>query len=201
MCQIRRATIATTILVFLIAGSATAAGYSHIRDAWVYGLNLGWGWTQVEARDTNTPPGLTTPWVGDFTGALRVGFCGSESFSYGLDFSGWSDYAGRFDTRAFYFLLQGHWYPRGQGFYVRGGAGLGSLGVTQRGSAIPVFSKSFGGFAWGAGAGYEVRVSPNFAIGVAYDYRWIGAGEITDQFDDVSAGTQSVTLSMNWYMD
>ncbi len=55
--------------------------------------------------------------------------------------------------------------------------------------------------AWGVGAGWEARVSPNFAIGVAYDYRWIGVGELTDQVDDVSAGTQSVTLSLNWYMD
>ena len=201
MRQAHRATIAIAILLFLLAGSASAAGYSHIRDAWVYGLNLGWGWTQVKAHDIGNDIQATSPWVGDFTGALRAGFCPSESFSYGIDFSGWTDYAGRFDTRVFYFLLQGHWYPQGQGFYVRGGAGLGSLGVTQRGTAFPVVSKSSGGFAWGAGAGYELRVSPNFAFGVAYDYRWVGVGQITDQIDDVSAGTQGVTLSMNWYMD
>jgi len=201
MRQVRRVAITTAVLVSLLVGSASAGGYSHIRDAWVYGLNLGWGWTQVGAHDVGNDFKVNSPWAGDFSGALRVGFCPSENFSYGIDVSGWADYAGRFDTRAFSFLLQGHLYPGGQGFYMRGGVGLGSLGVTQRGTAFPVISKSSGGFAWGIGTGFEARVSPNFAIGVAYDYRWIGVGELTDQVDDVTAGTQSVTLSLNWYMD
>jgi hypothetical protein len=170
----------------------------------VYGLNLGYGSTQAKAYDVGNATQLESPWQGDFTGALRVAFAPNETFTYGLDFSGWVDRTltyndERVDTRVFYFLLQAHWFPGGQGFYVRGGVGAGSLGLTYR--DIVTVSKSKGGFCWGAGAGYEIRVSDTFAIGAAYDYRWISVGEFAGVFDDTQAATQAVTMSFTWYPD
>jgi len=186
--------------IALLSGTAAAAGYSHVRDGWVYGLNLGYGWARVAGRDVGNAVDVESEWSGDIAGGLRIGFCPNEQIAYGLDVSGWADYAGDFDTKVFEFLAQLHWFPSGQGFYVRGGAGLGSLGLTYRSPQATV-SQTKGGFTWGLGAGFEVRATPTLAIGLAYDYRRIDVGEVGAYFDDVDARVQSVTLSLSWYTE
>lgn len=199
--------VTALLLVGVLAGSAVAGGYGHVRDGWMYGLNLGYGWTKLAATDVSQaqPLDLTSPWSGDFTGALKVAFCPSDEFAYGLDFSGWTDYSyllnyNQVRTTAFWILAQGHWFPAGQGFYVRGGLGLGSLGVKLT-DPRAIISQTNAGLGWGVGAGYELRVSPSFALGVAYDYRGVNVGELSNTFDDVSVATQGVVLTLTWYPD
>ena len=36
-----------------------------------------------------------------------------------------------FKVKTFWILATGTWYPRGQGFYVKGGVGVGSLGLRE----------------------------------------------------------------------
>ena len=182
-----------------VAESAHAIGRSHVRDGWMYGLNLGWGWARAEAVEAGNPEPLESDWTDDLTGGLRVAFAPGEQLAYGLDFSGWTDKAGQLDETVFWILVQGHWFPRGQGFFVRGGAGLGTVNVTYRGPQVLV-SRSKGGFAFGLGAGYEVRFSDTFALGVAYDYRQVDVSAI-ETLEDVTTRIHGVTLNLNWYMD
>ncbi len=207
MGRMIRVVAVVAVLVGMTAGAAGAAGYGNVRDGWMYGLNLGWGWTKLAATDVSqaTPLDLESAWAGDFTGAFKVAFCPSDEIAYGLDFSGWTDYAylanyDQIKTTAFWILAQGHWFPGGQGFYVRGGLGLGSLGVKLT-DPRAIISQTKAGLGWGVGAGYEVRVSPSFALGVAYDLRGVNVGALTTTFDDVSVATQGVVLTLTWYPD
>jgi hypothetical protein len=198
MTNLRNVLLALAMFT-LLAGSASAAGYSNVRDGWMYGLNLGWGWTRVEADDTTNGSNPKSDWEDDLAGGLRVAFCPSETFAYGLDFSGWADYAGAFDTKAFWILAQAHWFPGGQGFFLRGGAGLGSMSVSYLPVGYPRITESAGGLAWGGGVGWEARVSPSFAMGIAWDYRWTNVGEMAAILDNVTAENQMFTFSFTWY--
>jgi len=195
-----RPLIVVALLLTLLAGTASAVGHSHTRDGWIYGLNLGWGWAKAQGDDVGNNLKMDTGWADDFTGGLRVGFAGSEQFSYGLDFSGWSDYAYQTRVKTFRVLVTGTWYPKGQGFYIRGGIGGGSLNLSYTPVAYPKISQSKGGLALGAGAGWEVRVAPTVAIGLAYDYYWVDSGTIS-YLENVTTQVQGITFSLTWYLD
>ena len=208
MGRMIRVAVVGCLIVVVMASGASAIGYGHVRDGWAYGLNLGVGWTQLKATDVSQTPALdlSSGWEADLAGGLRVAFSPSDEISSGLDFSGWTDYSSggpdynRIKTTAFGILAQGHWYPGGQGFYLRGGLGLGSLGLKLTHPAA-IISQTKQGLGWGLGAGWEVRVSPSFALGVAYDYRAVNVGSVTSILDDVSTATQSATISLTWYPD
>jgi len=200
MSNAMRSVILVSLLLTLLAGSASAIGHSHTRDGWVYALNLGWGWAKVTGHDTGNNLDMSSDWADDFTGGLRVGFAGSDNFSYGLDFSGWSDYGYQTRIKTWRILVTGTWYPKGQGFYLRGGIGGGSLGLEYTPVGFPKISQSAGGLALGAGAGWEVRVSPGVAVGLAYDYYVVDSGTIS-YLDDVKTQTQGLTFSITWYTD
>ncbi len=197
----KRARLPLAVLFLtVIPGLALAGGYSHTRDGWVYGLNLGWGWAQLDANDTSTQSSLQSDWIDDFTGGFRVAFAPDDTYTYGLDFSGWGgESPSGVDETIFWVLLQGTYHPGGQGFFVRGGIGAGALNLDYTGPQA-VISQSNGGFAWGVGLGYEFRVSPTLALGVAYDYRDVSVGEVS-YFDDVATAIQAATFAVTWYTD
>jgi len=197
--MMRARLLLAALLLTVVSGPALAGGFSHTRDGWVYGLNLGWGWAKAEANDRSTNSTLESEWEDDFTGGFRVAFAPDDTYTYGLEFSGWSDPAAGLDETVFWFLVQGRYYPGGQGLFVNGGIGMGALNLSTTTVAATV-SQTNGGFAWGVGAGYEFRVSPTLAVGVAYDYRDVSVGEVS-YFDDVSTAVQSATLAITWYTD
>ncbi len=197
--MMRARLLLAALLLTVVSGPALAGGFSHTRDGWVYGLNLGWGWAKAEANDRSTSSSLASEWEDDFTGGFRVAFAPDDTYTYGLEFSGWSDPAAGLDETVFWFLVQGRYYPGGQGLFVNGGIGMGALNLSTTTVAATV-SQTNGGFAWGVGAGYEFRVSPTLAVGVAYDYRDVSVGEVS-YFDDVSTAVQSATLAITWYTD
>jgi opacity protein-like surface antigen len=189
----------TALLLTAVPTLAQAGGYSHTRDGWVYGLNLGWGWAQAEANDTSTQSSLKSDWVDDFTGGFRVAFAPDDHWTYGLEFSGWSEPASALDETVFWFLAQLRYFPGGQGLFVNGGIGAGAINLSYTAPQAMV-SQTDGGFAWGLGAGYEFRISPTFALGIAYDYHRIAVGEVS-YFDDVTTAVQGATIAATWYMD
>ena len=193
------ALVLAALVLTAVPGLAHAGGYSHTRDGWVYGLNLGWGWAKSEANDTSTQSSLESDWEDDLTGGFRVAFAPDDTYTYGLEFSGGSDPAAGLDETVYWVLVQGRYYPGGQGFFVNGGVGMGALNLSTTTVAATV-SQTNGGFAWGVGAGYEFRVSPTLAVGVAYDYHDVSVGQVS-YFDDVSTAVQSATLAITWYTD
>jgi hypothetical protein len=196
---VRACPLLVVLLLAAAPGLAQTGGYSHTRDGWVYGFNIGWGWAQAEARDTATDVAVKSGWVDDLSGGLRLAFAPDDTWTYGLDLSAWSELAATLDETVFWVLAQVRWFPGGQGFYVHGGAGAGALKLTTAGAPTGD-SQSGAGFAWGAGAGYEVRVKPTVALGLTYDYRDVTVGELSS-FDDVATAIQAVTVAVTWYLD
>jgi opacity protein-like surface antigen len=100
----------------------------------------------------------------------------------------------------FYLVVEGHWFPGGGGLFVRGGAGYGSLQLTLKTPAIEFPSFTQGGFNWGAGLGYELRVSDSVAIGLAYDYRYFNLGDNGELgYTDVRSILQQLTFQVQLY--
>ena len=200
------------VIAWLLAGglcaTAAVAGHSHVRDGMVYGLYVGGGWTTLSATDITQNPPLEreSDTSSDITGGLRLGYCPSKQFSWGIDISGWTGHDGwsgeaesdNFKATVYWILAQGHWYPGGGGFYLRGGIGLGSVGIKITDPSYTV-SETTSGLGWTLGAGYEFRLSPKFALGALYDFRGADVGELTTVYDDVSASTQSFTVTLTWY--
>ena len=96
------------------------------------------------------------------------------------------------------FLAEISWFPRGEGFWVRGGIGGGQFDFTVTLPAEKVFIKK-GGWTYSAGAGYEFRVSDQAAIGFAYDVRYLSVKEF-DDFDPSSTLSHNVSLNLHFYM-
>lgn len=195
----RTALILAVVLSAAAPGLALAGGYTHTRDGWVYGFNVGWGWARAEAYDAGNSTAIQTDWFDDITGGVRVGFAPDDQWVYGLDFSGWSDAEQNLDETIFWILADLRYFPRGQGLYVHGNAGVGTMNLSYNSPAAMV-TQSAGGFAWGFGAGYEARITPTFALGLSYDYRQVSLGEVSI-LDDVATTVQGATLAFTWYSE
>lgn len=195
-------------LVALLCGTATAGKHPHTRGGWNYGFYVGWGWTTMSATDISQDPPLEreSDSANDLTGGLRLAYNLSPQFSLGIDFAGWTGDKGwndevesdDFKSTVYWILAEGRWYPTGGGFYVRGGIGLGSVGIKVEGSGGSE-SASTSGLGWTVGAGYELRLTPKFALGALYDYRVADVGELTTYYDSVGTSTQSLTVTFTWY--
>jgi hypothetical protein len=60
-----------------------------------------------------------------------------------------------------------------------------------------IFNKS--ALSLSAGVGYELRVSDETALGIAYDFIHLPVGDFAG-FSDVSAISHNLALSINFYM-
>jgi len=195
----RACLLLATVLLVGAPGLAHAGGHSNTRDGWVYGMNMGWGWAQARATDTFDDSSIESRWIDDITGGLRVAFAPDDTWTYGLDLSGWTEPAEGLDETIYWILAQFRYFPGGEGLFVHAGAGLGALNLTYVAPQGTV-TQTNGGLAWGVGAGYEYRVTPTLAVGLSYDYRHVSVGEIS-YLDDVATSIHGATLTATWYMN
>jgi len=169
------------------------------------GLNFGGGWNKVTftSVDGDGETGTETA----FSGGARVGWANSDYLVYSVGFYGWKrSYSGftPVSVTALHFLAEVSWFPRGEGFWLRGGVGGGSLDISAllpQGYAIG----KQGGWNYSLGAGYEFRVSDGTALGIAYDFRYLDIGAV-DGVDGgpglESAATtgHNVSLNIHFYL-
>jgi hypothetical protein len=177
----------------------------HVRDGTVVGLNFGVGWNKVKftAADRDGESGTEDA----FSGGARVGWAKSDNVIYSLGFYGWKrSYSGitPVSVTALNFLAEISWFPRGEGFWVRGGIGGGSLDLTVRLPAGMAVGKE-SGWNYALGAGYEFRVSDGTALGLAYDFRYVDIGAIGGDvpeanIDSASTTSHCVSLNIHFYI-
>ncbi|MGH7592652.1 MAG: outer membrane protein [Gemmatimonadales bacterium] len=170
-------------LMALIAGSATEL-HAQGRDRGLVELSpratrgglyitggLGNGLEQYQYSDD--PLGYTT-WLSSPAAVLRIGGTPNQSVRLGAELFGW--WNGIYDTALQQnatdnfsaFLIDAQFYPdRRAGFYVKGG-----LGIARSGESFSYGYSSFSesGFGWSVGAGYDIRLSRNFAIAPTADF-------------------------------
>lgn len=195
-----------SLFVIILALAATPAMAldlgGHVRDGVVTGLSLGHGWNSVELTDAQGRS-RDTGNISTFTGAFKVGWARSDKLVAFIGVSGWkrSFYQNITPASAtnFNFLAEAYLFPRGEGFWVKGGVGAGSLDFTVR-AALPQDSINFkeSGFTYTVGAGYEFRVTSGFAFGLSYDYTRIDLGDFAD-ITDAATVNQVLAMTFHYY--
>lgn len=196
---VRFALLAALTAVCAAPASALDLG-GHDRDGVVIGVNLGAGWNKVETKFEGTD--LSTDYMSTFTGGLRVGWARSDYLVGSLGVYGWKrSYYQQytpFTVTDFNFLAELSWYPRGEGFWIKGGVGGGTFDVTITTPAAKTTHQA-GGWSYTIGAGYEIRVSDGAALGLAYDLRYLDAGDF-EFFEGTSTTSHNASLNLAFYM-
>ena len=196
-----RALFAALAAAGLLAAPAAALELGgHDRDGLVVGLDFGAGWSKVEFATVEGVSSATgTEHV--FTGGAAVGWARSDHLVLSLGIHGWKKSYSQdvvpASATTFHFMGEATWFPGGKGFWLRGGAGYGTLDLT---ATLPTERVTYqkGGPTYGLGAGYELRVDTRTAVGIAYDYRWVRVGEF-EALDNTVAKTHAVTASFRFY--
>ena len=197
----------TCLLIILITSSAFAFDLGgHDRDGVVINFNMGAGWNWLDFSvpdvDGNTVSATTDTEV-DLTGGLYVGWARSDNLVFSVGVSGWKSrywYLGdQFSVSTTQFQADVSWFPRGEGFWLRGGVGPGNISFT---AVVPQINVTFQEWGWDlvGGAGYEFRVADTAAIGFAYEYHNLGVGAFKG-LDDTTISSHNALLSVRWYMD
>jgi hypothetical protein len=184
----------------LLQASPVAAlrQYSHVRDGTVVGLNFGIGWAHADFTEGGTA--RSTESQSALEGGFRFGWARSEYLMYSVDVSGWTHFEQDASDLLFSGTVNVTWFPGGQGFFVRGGVGGGFLQLER----VPIgFDQRVRlqepGWAFTAGLGYEFRLGEEFAIGAAFDYRYLPVGDF-EEFTDTKAYNTGLTVNVNWYL-
>jgi opacity protein-like surface antigen len=197
-----RAILATALLIVLASPASAIDLGGHDRDGTVIGLTMGYGWNSVEFTQDS---GIAGGWgnINSFTGGFRVGWASSDYFIASIGMYGWkrSFYSYTdFTIKNYAFMLEGYFFPRGEGFWIKGGVGRGTTDVWAQ-NPDPreqgIFNET--AWSWSTGAGYEFRVSDGAGVGISYDLLFIPLGDF-DDVTDVSSISQSVSLNIHFYM-
>jgi opacity protein-like surface antigen len=190
-------------LVFLlgvVGAPATALELGgHDRDGLVIGLNVGPGWSKysfdLAGKEVTTEAELAT------SGNLSLGWARSDALMASFTVAGWSKTFNQNTTpvmiRNFHLLADVSWFPAGQGAWIKAGFGLAEVRIDVRDPADPqALSKS--GPTYLLGAGWELRIDDDFAIGIGYDVRGFGIDDF-GVFGDTSGLTHTVGLNLRYY--
>ena len=186
----------TLILAALAALPAQAQQYPRDRQGLFMGLNAGIGAAGYTA-DLGKQTVTDDPYTGA-SGAVRFGYAFNnklalsfEALGYGTpdggpDDDGWGMGAG---------IVAVTWWPKGGGFFVRGGVGGAGGDVLRRDGVLQdIPDKPAALF----GVGYEWQLSKHFALGLAADAVGVDLGEAAG-LDEQTASMGNFTLQTNWY--
>ncbi len=174
----------------------------HDRDGVVIGLNMGYGWNHVNLMDgagVNRNTGDLTTFSGDF----RLGWARNDHLIGSLALSGWKhsfiQNIAPASATNLNFLAEVEFFPTGQGLWLKGGIGVGSLDFYVN-TADPLnrilFKES--GLTYALGAGYEFRVSDSTGFGINYDYTYVDLGDFAG-ITGAAVVNHVVGISLRWY--
>ncbi len=197
----------STMLLFLATTSAMALDLGgHDRDGVVVGFNIGAGWNWLDfsyREDDGTPVSDTTDTEVDLTGGLTLGWARSDHLVFSIGVHGWKAryyyFGNTLSASTTQFQADVSWFPRGEGFWLRGGVGPGNISFSTVTPRANVTFQEWG-WNWLGGAGYEFRIADTAAIGFAYEYKSLGVGAFQD-LDDTVISSHNALLSFRWYMD
>lgn len=173
-------------LLAVVPGMASAGAWPHERDGWTLGLNLGGGTAGVNVS------GFDSGREGGAAGNLRVGYAFQNQFAVGLEGNAWTK---NVDNETWTFSFGGPtftFYPGSQGFYLRGGVGVGTAKYEAESGGV-TFSASDNGFGVLGAAGYEFRLARKFSLGPQIDYSYAKVNS------DFSVNYWNFTVGGNWY--
>ena len=199
-----RTPILLIVMTFMMAATLPAMALElggHIRDGVVVGLDFGYGWNNVKFKDTEGAE-VSTGDIETFNGGFQVGWAPNDNFFGSIGMNGWrrnyNTLAGNIDGRYYSFMLEGYFFPRGEGFWIKGGIGRGTLDLTfiPPGERYNINEK---GLALTTGAGYELRVADTTAVALAYIYQHTDVGDFGGG-TDTTVRSHVASLTIRFYV-
>ena len=178
--------VSAAVLLLALAGNSAAGQWPHERDGVFLGVNLGGGSAGVNVA------GFDSDREGGAAGNFRFGYAFQNQFGLSLEGNAWTKEA---DGGTWTFSVGGvafTYYPSGQGFFVRGGIGSGSMEY-ERNFGSTTIKVSDSGLGLLGAMGYEFRLARKFALGPQIDYSYAKID------DDVSINYVNFTIGANWY--
>jgi hypothetical protein len=205
--QIRGTVLATVLLLVTALPTFALDLGGHDRDGTVVGLTLGHGWNSVQFTTDNLGA-IDTGNKSAFTGGGRIGWASSDYFIASIGMYGWrKGYYNYYslsylntNTSIYHFILEGYFFPRGEGFWIKGGIGRGTMdfnATAPRPQDSLIFNES--GWTLSTGAGYEFRIADEAAIGISYDLIYLPVGDFAG-FSDVSSTSHNLSLNIHFYL-
>jgi opacity protein-like surface antigen len=194
--------LAATLIMAATPSQAIDLG-GHDRDGTVVGLTFGYGWNSIKFTPEGEPENSTGT-VTSFSGSARVGWAPSDQFIGSIGFYGWKrSYYNNItpiSAYTFSFVLEGYFFPRGEGFWIKGGIGRGTLDFSAT-AALPQNSINFqeSGWTYTTGAGYEFRVSDGTGVGLCYDFLYNDVGDFAG-FSSTKNVSHAVSLNFHFYI-
>jgi len=199
-----RTPIVFIVMTFLLTASLPAFAMDlggHDRDGVVVGLDLGYGWNTVEFNNAEGQK-ISTGSIETFNGGFQVGWAPSDNFIGSIGFNGWrrsfSQNLVPISARYYSFMVEGYFFPRGEGFWIKGGIGRGTMDLTMN-HPQRIYNINEAGLALTTGAGYEFRVADTTALALAYIYQHTDVGDFGDG-TDTTVGSHSVSLTIHFYV-
>ncbi len=198
--------LALTLLLTLGETASALDLGGHDRDGVVVGFNFGVGWNWLDFAipdDSGNLISEKTDTEYDLAGGISLGWARSDHLIGSIGVYGWKArywYLGnQISASTTQFQAELTWFPRGKGFWVKGGIGPGNISFS---AVIPSVNVTFQEWGWNlvGGTGYEFRVADTAAIGLAYEYRHLGVGAF-EGFEDTKISSHNALLSFRWYMD
>jgi len=206
MSRATRLSTLALLPMILCATSALALDLGgHDRDGGVLGVQLGAGWNKLEFAvmdDSGETIQGSTGWESAFSGGVSIGWAPNDNFIYSVGIAGWKrsfyQQISPISVTTFHFMLDLAWFPRGEGFWIKAGAGSGTLDFSM---VLPEARVTFKKAGWNfvGGVGYELRASDDFALGLAYDFRFLTVGQF-EGLEDTKVYSHNASLSLRFYM-
>ena len=167
----------TLLLVVGVLSFATAAHaqYAQNHQGMYATVGLGYGLAKVTCDQCEG-----SERTGNLTGFLGVGGALSQAVLLGVEAAGWSKVTDNNDNRSMG-VANGvvTWYPsRREGFFIKGGVGLGWIYGDQELSDGSIQSVSKSGIGYSAGLGYDMRIQRNTSVTAVVNFYGGSVGDV-----------------------
>ncbi len=159
----------------LLLATAAQAQYAQNHQGMYATVGLGYGMAKVSCDQCEG-----SDRTGNLTGFLGVGGALSQAILLGVEAAGWSKVTDGNDNRSMGVAnAVVTWYPsRREGFFIKGGVGLGWIYGDQLLSDGRIESLSQSGIGYVAGLGYDMRIQRNTSVTALINFYGGSVGDV-----------------------
>ncbi len=196
--KLKTLALATLTLILAASAAAPAGAQPHPRErtGLFMGLNAGFGAAGYTA-DLGKQTVTDDPYDGA-SGAIRFGYAFNNKLALSLEGLGFGTNDGGPDDDGWGMgagVVAVTWFPKGGGFFLRGGLGVAGGDVLRRDGVLQNIPEKPAALF---GLGYEWQLGEHFALGVAADAVGVELGEAPG-LDEQCATMSNLTIQTNWY--
>ena len=195
---------ARNLLLFLVFSLAalfepgSAGAHPQTRNGFLVGFGVGGGSAGVDIPQVSDF-GFTDGRNGGVSGNFRIGYAFRPDLAVHLETSSWLKEEDDITLTLSVVSAAVTFYPKSSGFFVRGGVGFGTSWFGFADSLLVLgdvtVTKNETGFGLLGAAGYELRLTPMFAMGPQVEYAYLFVeGDFVD-----AANVVSGSLQFTWY--